>query len=350
MSANVRHSDRERERGQIIVIFALALVAIIAMVGLVLDGGSAFAQRRDRAERSRPGRPGGRQRLHAQLRHGAARRSCPDRRRGERVHRTARTASSSTSRITTTNGAEVTGRHQRAAPQQLRRDRRDADLARSPRPRRHRPAIPDTANGAGADHLQHRRIRIRRASRWRPTGTRPPLRLRRDQRRHPGERGRHRLDRTTGPGNVDSDDVRDIIDGHQLVITKTIAFGEYIGQHNNGNHTTLFGDINDNLAGTNVPVPVVDHNGNFQGWATFHVVSADGRHQQAHQGYFVKDFQADPDRRRLLRGDLSALFRDVRPQAHQLTPCGARRTVGLRATRPTPHRAVWSDPSAPSER
>ena len=32
--------------GQIIVIFALGLVAMIAMVGLVLDGGSTFAQRR----------------------------------------------------------------------------------------------------------------------------------------------------------------------------------------------------------------------------------------------------------------------------------------------------------------
>jgi Flp pilus assembly protein TadG len=34
------------ERGQLIVIFALALVALVAMVGLVLDGGSTFAQRR----------------------------------------------------------------------------------------------------------------------------------------------------------------------------------------------------------------------------------------------------------------------------------------------------------------
>jgi Flp pilus assembly protein TadG len=39
------HGARD-ERGQVIVIFALALVAIVAMVGLVLDGGSAFAQRR----------------------------------------------------------------------------------------------------------------------------------------------------------------------------------------------------------------------------------------------------------------------------------------------------------------
>jgi len=34
------------QHGQILVLFALALVAIVAMVGLVLDGGGAFAQRR----------------------------------------------------------------------------------------------------------------------------------------------------------------------------------------------------------------------------------------------------------------------------------------------------------------
>ncbi|MBK5288948.1 MAG: hypothetical protein JJE46_10815, partial [Acidimicrobiia bacterium] len=39
-------SDRPRERGQVLVLFALALVAIVAMTGLVLDGGSAFVQRR----------------------------------------------------------------------------------------------------------------------------------------------------------------------------------------------------------------------------------------------------------------------------------------------------------------
>jgi Flp pilus assembly protein TadG len=37
---------RDRQRGQMLVIFALALVAIIAMVGLVIDGGAAYAQRR----------------------------------------------------------------------------------------------------------------------------------------------------------------------------------------------------------------------------------------------------------------------------------------------------------------
>ena len=39
-----------------------------------------------------------------------------------------------------------------------------------------------------------------------------------------------------------------------------------------------------NLSGQNIPVPVVDHNGNFQGWATFHVVSAERRLEQEDQG------------------------------------------------------------------
>ena len=38
---------RARERGQILVLFALSAVVMIAMVGLVLDGGDTYAQRRD---------------------------------------------------------------------------------------------------------------------------------------------------------------------------------------------------------------------------------------------------------------------------------------------------------------
>lgn len=38
---------RERQQGQVMVLFILGIFAIIGMVGLVLDGGSVFAQRRD---------------------------------------------------------------------------------------------------------------------------------------------------------------------------------------------------------------------------------------------------------------------------------------------------------------
>lgn len=37
---------RKGNEGQILVVFTLSLVVLIAMVGLVLDGGSTFAQRR----------------------------------------------------------------------------------------------------------------------------------------------------------------------------------------------------------------------------------------------------------------------------------------------------------------
>ena len=57
-----------------------------------------------------------------------------------------------------------------------------------------------------------------------------------------------------GTGNLDSSGVKDIIHGDS-VINKTIAFGEYIGQHNNGNHTTLFDDMDSEHGGAEHPGP-----------------------------------------------------------------------------------------------
>jgi len=44
---NQHMQPRGRERGQILVIFALGIVAIIAMTGLVIDGGATYVQRRE---------------------------------------------------------------------------------------------------------------------------------------------------------------------------------------------------------------------------------------------------------------------------------------------------------------
>src|SRR5262249_54767608 len=65
-----------------------------------------------------------------------------------------------------------------------------------------------------------------------------------------------------GTGTLDSSEVVAIITGDET-INKELAFGQYIGQHNNGNHGTLFTDTDEYLAGTDLTVPVVDHNGNF---------------------------------------------------------------------------------------
>jgi len=46
MNRNIARRQK-REPGQVLVIFALALVAIVAMTGLVIDGGATFVQRRE---------------------------------------------------------------------------------------------------------------------------------------------------------------------------------------------------------------------------------------------------------------------------------------------------------------
>jgi Flp pilus assembly protein TadG len=92
-----------------------------------------------------------------------------------------------------------------------------------------------------------------------------------------------------GTGNVDSNEVRSIIDGSE-VVDITLDFGTYIGQYNNGFHNTLFDAVDTHLAGKTVPIPVVDHAGNFMGWATFHVVSATSAGSKHINGYFVSPY------------------------------------------------------------
>ena len=46
------------------------------------------------------------------------------------------------------------------------------------------------------------------------------------------------------------------------------------------------------LSGLDLPVAVVDASGNFMGWATFHVISADGSSNKHVNGYFVSSFDS----------------------------------------------------------
>jgi Flp pilus assembly protein TadG len=94
-----------------------------------------------------------------------------------------------------------------------------------------------------------------------------------------------------GTGNVNTSQVRDIIDG-DLVIDKELQYGEYIGQHNNGNHTALFGDVDTHLSGETVPVAVTDNNGNFMGWSSFYVDHAVGGSTKKIYGYFMAGFSS----------------------------------------------------------
>lgn len=48
------------------------------------------------------------------------------------------------------------------------------------------------------------------------------------------------------------------------VITRTFGFDAYIGQHNNGQHAALFGDVQSTLADAVFPAPIVDATGLFR--------------------------------------------------------------------------------------
>jgi len=72
-----------------------------------------------------------------------------------------------------------------------------------------------------------------------------------------------------------------------------LAYGQYIGQQNSGNHNTLYDDVNTYLSGQDLPVAVVDAGGNFMGWATFHVISATAGSAKHINGYFLSSFNGD---------------------------------------------------------
>ena len=285
MNPNTPTSRRERERGQIIVIFALALVAIIAMVGLVLDGGSAFAMRRDEQTAADLAALAAANDyvLNSDAASAIARARAVAAANGY-THGTGGVVVNVT--ITIDNGAEaqvdISAPHRNNFASVVGMANwavATTAMAQS--------GYPDSANGAGPI--------IFSIDAFGPNGT--PLAAYGDP-NNPFDFGETNGDIPSsagdiawtnyGVGNLDSDGVSDIIVG-TTVINKTIDFGEYIGQINNGNHSTLFGEMNDDMSGTNIPVPVVDHNGNFQGWATFHVTSADqGGHQI--KGYFVSPY------------------------------------------------------------
>ena len=70
-----------------------------------------------------------------------------------------------------------------------------------------------------------------------------------------------------------------------------------------------------------MPVAVVDYDGNFMGWAMFHVTSASAGSDKHVRGYFLSSFTtARLQDHELRRQRLPALPRVVRPQALGLRP------------------------------
>jgi hypothetical protein len=301
------HAGRDGERGQILVIFVLGLVALIAMVGLVLDGGDTFAQRRAEQSGADLAAIAG---ANAYINTWDTMSGSDAAKRAAATNAATLAAVAAATRNGYTDGTsgasvDVTVTH-------LSSGARVHVGISQPHPNNFARIIPgqatwdvtvqaaaitgtlDTASGA-APWTMH-------VDAFDPDGT-PKYTSARDFGVTNGDYPVNEFDIAwtdyNGSNNVNSAEVKRIIDGSN-VITATMAMGQYIGQHNNGYHNTLFKDVDDHLAGTTVPVPITgpgpcnapnqnETGGCFVGWAMFHVVSAQGGSQKTITGYFIDE-------------------------------------------------------------
>jgi Flp pilus assembly protein TadG len=299
----LRRRTTRDESGQILVLFALSAVVIIAMVGLVLDGGDTFAQRRDQQNAADLAATAG---ANAYLNTN-----------GNVAARTSAAISTATAAATRngyTHGADgsavgvtvsllsagatvrvdITSPHEnafaRVVPGQASWDVSVTAAAMS--------GSIDTAVGA-APWIMHidafngdgspKYTSSNQASFGEVNGDYPV--------------GALDIAWTdfNGSNNVNTSEVRNIIDGSNIV-TATMGMNQYIGQHNQGNHTALYGEVDTHLAGQDVPIPITGpcpapdqaNQGCFKGWAMFHVVSASGGSNKTITGYFLDDFRRQP--------------------------------------------------------
>jgi Flp pilus assembly protein TadG len=274
---------RREPNGQILVIFALSLVVLISMTGLALDGGATFSQRRDQQTAADLAALAG------------ANDYLIDNDPVQAIARAKAVAASNgfttgqdgavvTATVSTTNGVAVTVK--------IDKPHRNSFLAivgmatwPVTTDAQALAGFPDSASGASPF--------IFPISAFDDDGT-PKYQTATDFGEGNGDIPISDKDiawTNFGTGNVDTQQVRDIIDG-SFTMNKTLAYGEYIGQHNNGNHTQLFQDVDQHLSGLDLPVAVVDASGNFMGWATFHVNSASGSGNKHINGYFVSSFDS----------------------------------------------------------
>lgn len=92
------------------------------------------------------------------------------------------------------------------------------------------------------------------------------------------------------PCNGDSDGVREIIDGFGT--STTIFLNDDIGPLNAGSHTTLFNALEAEAVGGVWPVPIVTDDGEMVGWAYFKLLSVEGADEKVIRGYFVSPVNA----------------------------------------------------------
>jgi Flp pilus assembly protein TadG len=95
-----------------------------------------------------------------------------------------------------------------------------------------------------------------------------------------------------GTTSVSSSIINGLIDGSYGLV-KTLAIGQTVSQGNSGNHTTAFSAIAADMVGRTYPVAVTSLGANrFLGWANFRVTGASGGSAKRITGYFLTTVNA----------------------------------------------------------
>jgi Flp pilus assembly protein TadG len=279
----------EKERGQSLVVFALALTVLITVVGLVLDGGDAFAARRSEQNA-------------ADFAALAAANNYLVTGDGSAATTAARTAAASNGYTHGSSGVlvdvgydfsigtkvtvTVSGPHRNNFLGLIGQGSWTISASATALA-----GLPDTAYGAAPFIFSIDVFNSNGSPKSQYSSPGSPYEFGDGNGDVPNDAGDIAWT-NYGTGNVNTSEVSSIITGG-TVINKQLTFGEYIGQHNNGNHSALFDDVDQYLSETDQVVPIVDHNGNFQGWSTFHVISAAGGSSKTITGFFQSSFSGN---------------------------------------------------------
>lgn len=294
-----RPTDPRGERGQILILFVLAVVAIVGLLGLVLDGGAAYAQRRqEQGVADLASMAGATAYLNTQ---------------GAVATRTA-AADAAARMIATANGythgvggatvdivvsghgfgavvrANLTGKHNNNFATIMGMPTWDVSVTAAAE-------ASDRPNGAiGAMPLLFNAEAFPGAICDETAGTCTP-----EVYQMPGTGNEDVPQDATqfnwtifctasgNPCNGDSDGVRELI--NQGGESTTIFLNDDIGPLNAGSHTTLFNALGSYTSGV-YPVPIVSDDGEMVGWAYFKLLSIEGASEKVIRGYFVSPVNA----------------------------------------------------------
>ncbi len=297
----MEHSRQRRARGQIVVLFALAAFVLIAIVGLILDGGGTYGQRRAEQNAADLAALAG---ANAWLLDGgdAASKTAAATLAAQAVAAQNGYADATNDTIVTVDSqpygaagaqtvkVDVSSKHPNAFGAIIGMPTWDVTVTAT------------AAVGRGASPHGVAPVTFLNSTFVNGSGEMVPQY---SDPSHPYTFGESNGDIPVSPGdiawtvfaspdNLNTPTVRNIINGTDQ-LSRPVSYGQYIGQHNQGNHNVVYTDVQQYLAGQTLTVPIVDAAGRFQGWALFHVVSAAGGSSKTITGYFTTGFSEDLD-------------------------------------------------------